>query len=109
MSDKIAMEQTTSERVGLVERIVTERIYESSDPLPEPCEFTSTELIAIAITGVRQAIDNPSQSVSYLFDVLATLAQAEAQLKYNNGAATPFPEVKDPWAWEDADSYGPSA
>lgn len=76
---------------------------------PEPCEFTSLELIAIAITGTRQAIDNPRECNEYLFDVLATLAQAEAQLKYNNGAATPFPEEKDPWAWEDTDTFCPSA
>lgn len=73
---------------------------------PEPCEFNSAELINIAIIGVRQALAVPSQAREYLDDVIQTLAQAEAQCVHNNGKATPFPEPKDPWAWEDADTYG---
>lgn len=64
---------------------------------PEPCEFTSQELVNIAIIGVRQAMANPRECNEYLLDVMATLQQAEAQLEHNGGKATPFPEPEDPW------------
>lgn len=81
---------------------------------PEPCEFTSAELIQLA----RGMILSVQQLASYHEDCLIdeqlqnaekALGQALAQLEYNNGAATPFPEDKDPWAWEDPDTFCPSA
>ena len=81
--------------------------------IPEPCEFTSAELIQLArgeILSARQLMSYDDRVVDdQLHSADLALTQALAQLEHNNGEATPFPEPKDPWAWEDADTYGPSA
>lgn len=80
---------------------------------PEPCEFTSLELIRLArgeILSARQLMSYDDRVVDdQLRSADSALQQAEAQLEHNNGEATPFPSAKDPWDWEDADTYGPSA
>lgn len=77
---------------------------------PEPCEFSSAELVNIAVMGVQHAmIGLGKMSTAYTYteleDVLKTLLQASAQNEHCGGR----PTEKDPWDWEDADTYGPSA
>lgn len=81
---------------------------------PEPSEFNSAELVKQAIATVQNGMIAVASGHSlayvntHLEDALRTLLQADAQNEHCGGRAY-IPTVKDPWDWEDADSFGPSA
>lgn len=89
--------------------------------LPEPCEFNSLELLKMAREDILSARQLMSYDDHVVDDMLQradeALRQAAAQLEHCNGRATPlrYPADSgmwndpDPWAWDEADTYGPSA
>jgi hypothetical protein len=72
------------------------------------CEFSSKELIIMAQECLKDAktTEQHAESLYLIGEAELALQQSLLQLQHNNGQPVLPPEPKDPWAWEDADTYG---
>lgn len=76
----------------------------------EYCEFNSAELIRMAMANLTDArvTEEHAECQYCMGEALQQLEQAHQQMIYNKGEAYLPPPPKDPWAWEDPDTFCPA-